>query len=329
LKNKRPRGASPLFFSDNGGDMNRKPLTYLSYLVAISIVCVSAACTTNEIAENKVENSNTVATKTTEVNSDSNYNPNSFNIKTYSKMSEAEQNKFVAKAADRILQELGFNKSEKVNGEGLELVKQFVDAYAKRGTVSKKEECEFGDNLAEMLKRGNQNAKDISAGFKSVDVSPLVGIYVAMIESEFCPCLQSPTGPLGMFQLTIPNAREFGIEAKRDSSPKNPDDRCKPNAAATAAAKLIKRNAEKADAGTLGISVAVMRYSSGPNAEYKVEEELKENPKSQESFWKMLAKTKTSKNREDKYLGKFIAAAIVGESPKVFGVDISPLSQVE
>ena len=309
--------------------MNKKSLKSLFYVAAISLIFVSTACTVNEKPAGNAENANKAALKTTEDNS----KPNSSDGKTYSEMGEAEQNKFVAKAADRVLQELGFDKSEKVNGEGLELVKPFVDTYAKRSSATKKDKCGFGDNLAEMLKRGNEAASDISAGFKSADVLPLVGVYVAMIESEFCPCLQSPTGPLGMFQLTTATAQEFGIEATRDSSPKNPDDRCKPNAAATAAAKRIKRNADLLNAGELGVPIAVMQYDTSDKPEYEIAEELKNKPKSQGSFWQLLGKTKTSINPKDKYAGrslaKFIAAAIVGENPKVFGVDISPLTQVE
>ncbi|MCV4933215.1 hypothetical protein OFC23_32600, partial [Escherichia coli] len=76
----------------------------------------------------------------------------------------------------------------------------FTDAYAKRIFVKPLSGCRFGDNLQATYERASKNAPFIIKAFNEKGTDPRIGIYLAMIESEHCVCLQSPTGPLGMFQ---------------------------------------------------------------------------------------------------------------------------------
>ncbi len=305
--------------------MNEKRLTpiYILALIISLVVLTNSACTVSKPENNDPK----ASTKKGEKDSKA-YNTNDSETKTYQKMSEAEQNKFVAQKADEFLQKLGFDKSEKFNAKGLESVKPFVDAYAKRLYSLAKDECGFGDNLSAMLNRGKDVSKVISEEFKSQELPSEAGLYLAMVESEFCLCIQSPTGPLGIFQQTRASGKKYGLEVKRDASPENPDERCELKPAALAAAKNVKSDVKESDSKPLSLAMAIGRYEFGDLFKgVEMTDEMKKSPNSQDNFWLLVENNKDDKNL--KYLPKFVAAGIVGENPKVFGVDISPLSQVK
>jgi hypothetical protein len=134
-----------------------------------------------------------------------------------------------------------------------------------------------------------------------------------------------------MFQLTRQNAEEYVLEVKRDASPENPDQRCEIKPVSLAAAKYIKSMQEKAGTnGAIKTVMAISRYNAGAEkADFDNNDEIKQAPNSQESVWLILTDEKKPKYDNLKHLPKFIAAGVVGENPKVFGVDILPLSQVK
>lgn len=303
--------------------MNKKNFKQVYFLVLTFcfVLFLMNACT-----ENKNENaaSRNQSNKIPITSNDSRNIPQ----KTYQQMSEAEQNKFVAEESDKILQKLGFEKSGKMNAKGLESVKPFVDSYAKRLDAPKKETCGFGDILSQTLKRGIDVTKDIQQAFRTEGFASETGIYLAMMESEFCVCIQSPTGPLGLFQLNKAIAEENGLEVKNGASAENPDQRCEIQPSAEAAAKYLKSLENKEIDGALNTAIALRNFNSGTVGKIELSEELKKSPNSQESFWALLTDEKISNDENKKYLSKFIAAAIVGENPKTFGVDILPLSRV-
>ena len=67
--------------------------------------------------------------------------------------------------------------------------------------------------------------------FRAEGIEPQIGIYVAMIEGEHCPCLTSPTGAKGMFQFLASSAPDYGLAA---------DQRCDPEQSSKAGAKYLK-----------------------------------------------------------------------------------------
>ncbi len=144
-------------------------------------------------------------------------------VKSYPEMSEDEQKQFIARKAQEISAQLGnTNNSGKITPEAIAAIKPHVDDYAKR-LKAPKSGCNIGrENLSEVLLRYLHIYQSITLAFESERnpgktspiaptdreaewLSPQVGVYLAMVESEFCPCIQSPTG-LGWFQLTRENA---------------------------------------------------------------------------------------------------------------------------
>ncbi len=269
-------------------------------------------------------------------------------VKNYSEMSESEKNQFIEDKANEFLDKFGRTEADKISVEGLNLIKRSIESYVKRlsadeksfkpgndnGMVSKNS-CNYGrGNLADILRRGSTHTPSIAESFVGNGVQPEIGIYTAFNESEFCPCIQSGTGPLGMFQLTYFTAANFGINAVKGATPNSPDDRCNPKAAARGSAKYFKLLADRFyGSGVNGILFSVAAFNAGEgltNANIRKVKELT-NDKQNVTFWDLVEnKTNLSKQFQAEnylYVPKFLAAAIIGENPASFGiVEFQPLS---
>lgn len=263
--------------------------------------------------------------------------------KTYSQMNEAEKEQFISEQSNKVLEKFGRVDGDKINEKGLQLIRQFVDKYAAKRTVAKTDKCSFGNDLTTVLTRGSQYAKNIGDEFSKANLSSQTGIYVAMIESEFCPCLQSPTGSLGMFQFTSATGNLYGLKTQKGTTSQNPDERCEPQLSARAAAKYIQSMiVDKFDnqANSIGYPLAIASFNSGEASTQKHIKAVADLKNTQKvGFWTFLDTSDEIAAKPDqsymkqfqtenyKYIPKFFAAAIVGENPQVFGVNIAPLSQ--
>jgi len=247
-------------------------------------------------------------------------------------MSDDEKRKFIAHESVWIARMIGNRTGEAVTPEAVERIKSFVDSYAKRLKSPKPTGmCNMRADLTSVLERASKNAPFIVPAFNSEGLAPQMGLYLAMIESEHCVCLQSPTGPLGMFQFTKATAIGFGLDARPGASPTNPDERCQPEPAAKAAAKYMKFLAGRYGTGPLSFPLAIASYNSGEGGLSRNLSTAMQTAIGQErSFWTLVAnqgKLSEQFQKENvKYVPKFFAAAIVGENPTVFGVNLPPLS---
>ena len=123
--------------------------------------------------------------------------------KTYLDLSDSEKRQYLSDRALRVAQVIGNSSGEAVPADALDKIKGFTEGYARRAKVARKGgKCGFGDNLEATYERASKNAPFIVKAFNAKATDPRIGLYLAMIESEHCVCLQSPTGPLGMFQFT-------------------------------------------------------------------------------------------------------------------------------
>lgn len=252
--------------------------------------------------------------------------------KTYLEMSDAEKRQFIEREAVVVAGMIGNRGGEVVPPAAVERIKSFVDGYARRLKTGKKQgNCGFGDNLDATIERASQNAEFIVPAFNSEGIAPQIGLYLAMIESEHCVCLQSRTGPLGMFQFTRATGASFGLETRAGASPANPDERCQPEKAAPAAARYMKFLAGRYGTGALSVPLAIASYNSGEGGlSTNLQTALNEETNQERSFWTLVAnegKLSAQFQKENiKYVPKFFAAAIVGENPTVFGVKKPPVS---
>lgn len=251
--------------------------------------------------------------------------------KKYLEMSDAERRQYLEVRAMKVAQVIGNNSSGQIPAAAIDKIKSFADAYASRIKAKPRSGCGFGDNLQSTYKRASENAPFIIKAFNEKSMDPRIGLYLAMIESEHCVCLQSPTGPLGMFQFTRATAALHGLKVFAGASPANPDERCEPEPAARAAASYMKALAGRYGTGPASVPLAIGSYNSGEGGlSSNLEKALSSGEGLPRDFWTLIAKgdllSKQFQSENFKYVPKFFAAAIIGENPQDFGLSLQPLS---
>ncbi|MBX3265614.1 MAG: FHA domain-containing protein [Acidobacteria bacterium] len=251
--------------------------------------------------------------------------------KRYLDLSEDEKRKYVADRSMRIAAIIGNSSSDTIPAEAVEKIKSFTDAYAKRINVKPLGGCRFGDNLQATYERASKNAPFIVRAFNARGIDPRIGLYLAMIESEHCVCLQSPTGPLGMFQFTKATGENHGLKTISGASPNNPDERCEPEPSARAAASYMKSLTGRYGTGPASVPLAIGSYNSGEGGlSSNLVKALESGSGLPRDFWTLISKgdmlSKQFQSENFKYVPKFFAAAIVGEFPQDFGLKLQPVS---
>jgi hypothetical protein len=253
--------------------------------------------------------------------------------KKYAELTDAEKRDYVADRAMKVAQIIGNSASDKIPPAALSKIKADVDAYASRSRVKPftGSQCRPGDNLQATYERASKNAPFILKAFNATGTDPRIGLYLAMIESEHCPCLQSGTGPLGMFQFTQATGRLHGLDTKPGASPSNPDERCEPEPAARAAASYMKSLTGRFGTGPSSVPLAIGSYNSGEGGlSSNLVKALSSGEGLPRDFWTLIANgeklSKQFQAENFKYVPKFFAAAIIGENPQDFGLNLQPLS---
>ena len=255
--------------------------------------------------------------------------------KKYLDLSDSERRAYLADHAMRIAQIIGNRSSETIPPQALDKIKGFIDAYASRVRVpARSGQCRFADNLQATFERASKNAPFIVRAFNEKGTDPRIGLYLAMIESEHCVCLQSPTGPLGMFQFTYATAKLHFASSDsviKGASVSNPDDRCKPEPSARAAASYMKALTGRYGTGPSSVPLAIGSYNSGEGGlSSNLTKALESNSGLPRDFWTLIANgdklSKQFQSENFKYVPKFFAAAIIGENPQDFGLNLQPIS---
>lgn len=250
--------------------------------------------------------------------------------KKYQNMSDDEKNRFIAAKAENIAGIIGNQKSEPIPPEAVQEIKKYVNGYASRLAKARKDDCSQGgwvsSDFTTVLERASKTTPYVSRSFYAERVAPHLGIYVAMIESEHCACLESPTHAKGMFQFLASSAPDYGL---------NPDQRCDPELSAKAAAKYLKSLVGRFGTAADSVPLAIASYNSGQGSLSKnLEKVMAEAASQNRSFWTLVANKNTLEGKAGKqfnaenikYVPKFFATAIIGENPQDFGVNLQPLS---
>lgn len=255
--------------------------------------------------------------------------------KTYFDLSDGERRQYLSDRAMKIAQIIGNNSSEAIPPQALDKIKGFTEGFASRRNAKGMNGCPsrrpWGDNLQATYDRASKNAPFINKAFNEKGIDPRIGLYLAMIESEHCVCLQSSTGPLGMFQFTKATGEIHGLRTVRGATPENPDERCEPEPAARAAASYMKALTGRYGTGPSSVPLAIGSYNSGEGGlSSNLVKALESNTGLPRDFWTLIANgeklSKQFQSENFKYVPKFFAAAIIGEYPQDFGLKLQPLS---
>lgn len=238
---------------------------------------------------------------------------------SFSKMTEKEKGEYVNKKIDEITLKIS-DKKYPFDSDFKSQVLSYVETYSKR-VGNGKSDAPFAEDLKVVLERGSKFAPTINSAFDEKNVSRLVGLYLAMIESEFDEDLQSPTGPVGLFQLASTTARKYGTDK---------NDRTDPKKSAKIAARQIADNQLNFPTEKMKELLAVLSHNRGFE---KVSKDLSQQFMEDFDDCSICGLTQNAskldeqfQNESVKVIPKFLAAAIVGENPKDFGLNTKPLS---
>ncbi len=250
--------------------------------------------------------------------------------KKYQAMTDDEKNKYIAVKSEKIARIIGNQKSEAIPPEAVREIRKYLDGYVQRMAKGRNDNCTQGgwvkSDFNTVLERATKNAPFIVRSFNTEGVEPQIGIYIAMIESEHCPCLESPTHAKGMFQFLASSAPDYGLPA---------ENRCEPEPAARAAAKYIKSLMGRFGTAPGSVPLSIGSYNSGQGNLSKNMENVFAAVASQDrSFWTLVANqnkmqggaAKQFMGENVKYVPKFFATAVIGENPSDFGSNLQPLS---
>jgi hypothetical protein len=236
----------------------------------------------------------------------------------YTGMTREQQYEFLDREARRVTLLIG-NRDYVFEREVLDYIKTYVDAYAKR--VGNGSTRLWGEDLNHVFDRARVDAPLIIAAFRKEGVPTVVGLYIAMIETEYHECLRSEAGAVGLFQFIESTARAYGV---------SPDDRCRVEKMAPAAAKYMRDRVREFGNHPMSVALGIAGYNRDPRSVRRDLQDVLDSRSSERSFWTLLAKKEKLdsyfRNENVKYVPKFFAATIVGENPEAFGLRIRKLS---
>jgi hypothetical protein len=207
--------------------------------------------------------------------------------------------------------------------EVLRRIEFWIDAYASRAGNQRFDL--WGGDIKYILERGRRHAPAIISAFNEERVPPVIGLYIPFIETEYINIEdEQPAGAAGMFQFIGPTAEVYGVSrAERTDVPKM---------ARGAARYLRDRIAEYGD-DPLSAVLAVHGYNREPDS---IRREITNvcgatrGEGERCNYWALFSnrdQTDTQFQREGvEYVPRFFAAAIVGETPSAFGIQMRPLS---
>jgi soluble lytic murein transglycosylase-like protein len=238
------------------------------------------------------------------------------NAQTFQQLSAVEKQAYVKEKAHRIGAALT-GRSSDLSPAYLALVAARVEAYAER--IGNNIQGVAGrEDLRLVLGRGAKHAPAFAKTFQARNLSSLVGIYLPLMESEYRNELVSSAGSSGMFQFMEKTALRFGLTAEERNDPAK---------AADAAARYLSELQERF-AGDLWLSL--LAYNQGESAVEKMLSVVSEARGGACSICLLTEKKDLlSKNFQGEaavYTPALVAAAIIGEHPQDFGIEMRPLS---
>jgi peptidoglycan lytic transglycosylase D len=235
--------------------------------------------------------------------------------KQYVDMSRAERLTFVGEQARRIAREMSgseYQFTADFEKEIQKAVTQYNERIGKNGRT----------DLRLVLERGQANAPVVNAAFRARNVSPIFGLYISFIESEFNNLESSgPTKALGMFQFLPSTGKRYGL---------SPDDLMDVGRSADAAARYLTDSMQAFSNDPMKEALALLAYNRGAQ---QTAQDLQVSLNEQNKRCSICALTadrdkldETFRQESVFYVPRFFAAAIIGENPQVFGFKMQPLS---
>ena len=241
----------------------------------------------------------------------------------YQQMTLVQRAGFVTEKAHEISRRISGNDYEFTTAFEMEIQKA-VDMYARRIGNNAGDSPGKGD-VRFVFERGQTVAPLLIKTFKAHNVSPLIGLYLPLVESEYVN-IDSPNsvGAVGMFQFLPQTGAHYGL---------SPDDLLDVEKSADAAARYIGDGLSTFSADRMKEALALLAYNRGGN---NVERDIAALVNQQNRACSICALTeqrdkldKTFRSENVYYVPRWFAAAIIGENPQAFGLQTRQLSSLE
>jgi hypothetical protein len=241
----------------------------------------------------------------------------------YQQMTLTQRAAFITEKAREISRKISGKDYEFTTAFEMEIQKA-VDMYARRignnsGDIPGKGDARFAFERAQTV------APTIIRIFKARNISPVIGLYLPMVESEY-KNIESPNsmGAVGMFQFLPATGEHYGLSAA---------DLLDVEKSADAAARYISDGLNTFSGDRMKEALALLAYNRGGN---NVERDIAALVNEQNRACSICALTeqkdkldKTFRSESVYYVPRWFAAAIIGENPQAFGLQTRPLSSFD
>jgi soluble lytic murein transglycosylase-like protein len=171
-------------------------------------------------------------------------------------------------------------------------------------------------NTKQVWQRKKQYWPIITREFSKIGL-PEEMAYVAWTESQFDPFAQSAVGARGMWQFMPATARQYGLRVDDNWRDGGRDDRTDVARLTPAAAKYLANLLS--EFGSDSFMLAIASYNKGEGGMRKVLHEVGFR-KEQRDFWHLYRLKKLPEETLE-YVPQILAAAIIGNNPKQYGLE--------
>jgi len=240
----------------------------------------------------------------------------STSTRVYNDLSRVERREFVSEQARRIAREMSGNEYEFTQAFEAD-IQRAVTRYAERiGGRSGK------TDLRVVMERAKAQAPLLNSTFRARNLSPLFGLYLPWIESEYVNIQSSkPMGAVGMFQFLPETGERLGLSL---------EDLLDVGKSADAAARYVTQSLEVFKDDPMKEALAILSYNRGAGRTARELKVLLNNENKRCSICALTADRskldETFRSESVFYVPLFFAAAIIGENPQSFGLQTQPLS---
>jgi len=247
--------------------------------------------------------------------------PTTYKGKLYKAMTPAEQDAFIKEKAKEISRKMSFTTYE-FPDYVIPIIKEYVNGYARRAGTGKTGLWREDTNI--MFLRAQKYAPYITQAFnQNGGVEPIVGLYLVVVETEYNNIKTNNfAGAAGLFQFLGGTAEAYGVpSSERTNMEKMP----------FAAAAYLSDRVQEFGVGPMSVALAIAGYNRNPQSVRRDLHDIVNSENKERSFWNLVVNSDKLdhwfQNENIKYVPKYFGAAIVGENPQVFGLDMQqPLS---
>ena len=233
-----------------------------------------------------------------------------------------KKREFIKTRAGRIAIMMG-KRPYALTPDALEYIKFWLEAFAAR--VGNNRIGLWRGDTRFILERGSVHAPVIIRAFKENRVPPVIGLYIPFIETEYTNIhSNNAAGAAGLFQFLGPTAEHYGVPSS---------ERTDIAKMAPAAARYFRDNIMSFGDDSMSVALAIAGYNRAPES---VKRDLRNvlsadnNEDKERNFWTLIANQGKLdhffQNENKNYVPRFFAAAILGETPWAFGIEMRPLS---